>query len=161
MGLCCHRHGESEEQIISERSLVKQHVLQSQTVLVGFKLILSPQNLAISQRLFVFVLDYLLCGQSIQLLDVRRYKSVKSDQNHVFWQGGEEEAKSLHQPHALAALHTRRETAHITHDSWRISVHQHLIILFAVCSPYGSLSPVRPAEGGDGELILVIMLMIQ
>lgn len=59
-----------------------------------------------SQRLLVFVLDYLLCGQSIQLLDVRRNKRVKSDQKLVLWQGGEEEAESLHQPHALAALHT-------------------------------------------------------
>lgn len=46
VGLGCQRRGESEEQLISESSLMKQHVLQSQTMLFGFKLHLSPQNFA-------------------------------------------------------------------------------------------------------------------
>lgn len=45
-------------------------------------------------------------GQSIQLLDVRSDESVNPDQYLVFGQGGQEEAQRLHQPHALAALHT-------------------------------------------------------
>lgn len=123
VGLGCQRHGEKEEQLNSESGLVKQHVPQSQPVLTEFKLHLSPQNLAF----FFFVLDYLLCGQSIQLLDMRRYKRVKSDQNLIFWQGGEEEAKSLHQPHALAALHTHTQITHIIHERGYIRVDRHLL----------------------------------
>lgn len=61
----------------------------------------------------------LLLGQCIQLLDVRRDERVKSDQNLVHRQGGQEETQSLHQPHALAALHTDTQghtTGHIIHD---------------------------------------------
>lgn len=83
---------------------------------------------------------------------------MESAQDLVFWQGGEEETKSLHQPHALAALHTH---THIIRDSGCIHVDPHLIILIAVCSPYGPLSPVRPAEGSEGELIPVVTLMVK
>lgn len=54
----------------------------------------------------VLRLTYFLMGQSIQLLDVRRDESMNPDQHLVFGQGGQEEAQRLHQPHALAALHT-------------------------------------------------------
>lgn len=49
---------------------------------------------------------YLLLDQSIQLLDVRSDERVESDQHLLFRQGRQEETQSLHQPHALAALHT-------------------------------------------------------
>lgn len=60
---------------------------------------------------------YLLLDQSIQLLDVRSDERVKSDQNLLFRQGGQEETQSLHQPHALAALQTDTQE-HIQHTSY-------------------------------------------
>lgn len=62
-------------------------------------------------------LFYLLLGECIQLLDVRSDERVKSDQNLLYRQGGQEETQSLHQPHGLAALHTdtQEHTQHLSY----------------------------------------------
>lgn len=49
---------------------------------------------------------YLLLGQGIQPLDVRGDKRVESAQNLIYRQGRKQETQTLHEPHALAALHT-------------------------------------------------------
>lgn len=73
----------------------------------------------------VLRLTYFLLDQSIQLLDVRSDESMNPDQNLVFGQGGQEEAQRLHQPHALAALHTdAQEHKHTAHDRRRSSAHE-------------------------------------
>lgn len=43
---------------------------------------------------------------------MRGDEGVRPDQDLVLWQGGQEEAQSLHQPHALAALHTDAPNTH-------------------------------------------------
>lgn len=97
---------------------------------------------------------YLLLGQCVQLLDVRRDERVESDQNLLHRQGGQEETQSLHQPHALAALHTdtqehTQDTSYMTSSQRRAGADRtgrSWWMLKAVYSPYGFLSPARPTE---------------
>lgn len=73
---------------------------------------------------------YLLLGQCIQLLDVRGDERVQSAQNLIYRQGRQEETQSLHQPHALAALHTDTQQ-HVQYTSYMMSSERRLVDLFS------------------------------